>query len=111
MADGMAFKLMGQVPGRMHQPRNANDTVRPQTEVDDRGRQYWIDQLPNTESSADIRTHCACREDGIEAASSGGCAMSKGEPATTYESAERPGGGFTIRQPEGGQSPILRIKR
>jgi len=60
--DGMAFSD-GASPRPHASTRNANGTVRPQTEVDDPGRQYWIDQLPNTESSfADIRTHCACRK-------------------------------------------------
>src|SRR5260370_32285070 len=102
MADGMAFKLMGQVPGRMHQPRNANDTVRPQTEVDDRGRQYWIDQLPNTESSADIRTHCACREDGIEAASSAGARFRKARLLQPIRLRGRHGVGLPFGNPKVG---------
>src|SRR5262245_21779853 len=62
---------MGQIPGRVHQPRQANVTVRLEATIDDGSYERGIEQLPDSETSTQIDARCAGYQHGVQGPPSG----------------------------------------
>jgi hypothetical protein len=57
---------MDEVPAGVHQPRNADISVRPQTEICKRGRDGGIQQFPRSQPSAQVNATCTSDNDRVE---------------------------------------------
>jgi len=69
--DRIAVEVMRDVPCRVHQPCDADEGIRVQSEERDRCGNNRIDDFPRPEAAAtEIRTACSRNDDGIERASS-----------------------------------------
>jgi len=62
----MAVKVMHKIPGSVHQPRDADESVRSQAEIrHDSAGDGGVQQLPQTKPAAQVHTARSSYEDGI----------------------------------------------